>query len=615
MAMIDIIRTIRTAIYGRDMREAIAQGFEELDARTIPVDDELSPTSENPVQNKVITNKIAGTDRRLDALYDLTQGQAWDFDIDTNNAYSVPVPSGAKLATVQKYGGKSLVFNQLVQNGNFASTDFWSTSWSTGRGMLSASNNVLTYEFSVINTEHDNQGALFQRIPSVTDSIPSGHKAFIASTVKYPKDGQFKMVVANRTYATVFNGTPIVMTANSWATYSAVVTLSDDATYILNCFMNKSGGTDWVVGDQVQFKNIVCIDLTKMFGAGNEPTTVEEVKALLPNDYYAYNTGEIIHADVDKIDVVGKNKFDGVGREGYYNATTGVFVSAVGGSTFANTNKVYVSPNTTYYFKCPSDKNIVVFEYDANGSFVRRNLPSVTGSSVVTTTSTTAYINFHIGSYGTTYNNDILVCKGSSGTFIPYSKQTYPIPQAIQSLEGYGWSAGSVYNEVDFERKKYIKRVGKYTFSGSESMSSLTILEGTVARAWAYCGASSPAQGGNRTNIICDKLATSQNFNTADSYTVFGGNQSFPHSIIIKLPVSVASTLEDFTAWLTANKPTVYYELETPIETDITDILEPFPVEAGGTVTFHNSNGDGYRIPVPSTEEYAVKLSEVVSNG
>lgn len=36
------------------------------------------------------------------------------------------------------------------------------------------------------------------------------------------------------------------------------------------------------------------IDLTKIFGAGNEPTTVEEFKALYNANYYAFNAGEIM---------------------------------------------------------------------------------------------------------------------------------------------------------------------------------------------------------------------------------------------------------------------------------------------------------------------------------
>lgn len=56
--------------------------------------------------------------------------------------------------------------------------------------------------------------------------------------------------------------------------------------------------------------------------------------------------------------------------------------------------------------------------------------------------------------------------------------------------------------------------------------------------------------------------------------------------------------------------------LATPIVTDIStliddDFLRNLTVEAGGSVTFKNSNGDSYRIPVPSEEEYIVKLSEV----
>jgi len=59
----------------------------------------------------------------------------------------------------------------------------------------------------------------------------------------------------------------------------------------------------------------------------------------------------------------------------------------------------------------------------------------------------------------------------------------------------------------------------------------------------------------------------------------------------------------------------LYYELETPIVTDIStliddDFLRNIEVESGGSVTFKNSN-DSYRIPVPSEEEYIVKLSEI----
>lgn len=58
------------------------------------------------------------------------------------------------------------------------------------------------------------------------------------------------------------------------------------------------------------------------------------------------------------------------------------------------------------------------------------------------------------------------------------------------------------------------------------------------------------------------------------------------------------------------------YPLIEPVVTDISNLIsdafqEPFEVEAGGTLTFKNSNGDGFQIPVPSEEEYIVSLAEV----
>lgn len=59
----------------------------------------------------------------------------------------------------------------------------------------------------------------------------------------------------------------------------------------------------------------------------------------------------------------------------------------------------------------------------------------------------------------------------------------------------------------------------------------------------------------------------------------------------------------------------LYYELESPIVTDIStliddDFLRNLTVETGGSITFKGGNDD-YRIPVPSEEEYIVKLSEI----
>ena len=58
----------------------------------------------------------------------------------------------------------------------------------------------------------------------------------------------------------------------------------------------KSG----VVFDNLVFKPQY-IDLTKMFGVGNEPTTLEDAKAILSADFYAHNAGTLLSAGVTSV--------------------------------------------------------------------------------------------------------------------------------------------------------------------------------------------------------------------------------------------------------------------------------------------------------------------------
>jgi len=68
------------------------------------------------------------------------------------------------------------------------------------------------------------------------------------------------------------------------------------------------------------------IDLTAMFGAGHEPSTVDEVRALFPNDYYDYNAGTL--TTVSAVNGSTNSFFTiPIGQtvnEATYNARTGV---------------------------------------------------------------------------------------------------------------------------------------------------------------------------------------------------------------------------------------------------------------------------------------------------
>lgn len=56
----------------------------------------------------------------------------------------------------------------------------------------------------------------------------------------------------------------------------------------------------------------------------------------------------------------------------------------------------------------------------------------------------------------------------------------YPIPAAVQALDGYGWSAGAVFNEVDFAGNRYIKRVGSRTYQSGDESDETVVTDGTT---------------------------------------------------------------------------------------------------------------------------------------
>lgn len=109
--------------------------------------------------------------------------------------------------------------------------------------------------------------------------------------------------------------------------------------------------------------------------------------------------------------------------------------------------------------------------------------------------------------------------------------------------------------------------------------------------------------------------------NTPTAYAPYHSNVYQIPEAIRNLPgYGVEGNVVDYEAKTYTQNNTVdgteVKELDTPIVTDISslipdDFLRNIEVEALGSVTFKNSNGDSYRIPVPSEEEYIVKLSEV----
>lgn len=184
------------------------------------------------------------------------------------------------------------------------------------------------------------------------------------------------------------------------------------------------------------------------------------------------------------------------------------------------------------------------------------------------------------------------------------------IPEAIHNLPGYGWSAGTARNYVDYENKRYVQCVdsvdlGTLTWTAGESVSFKTHHLAGQKLTKSYSIAP---------NFICPKYSTKTQNESWGKTSITGiSATSNVNGYIYVNDTSYA----DAAAFKQAMQGVIlYYELEKPIVTDIStlipdDFLRNMTVESGGSITFKGGNGDSYRIPVPSEEEYIVKLSEV----
>lgn len=327
--------------------------------------------------------------------------------------------------------------------------------------------------------------------------------------------------------------------------------------------------------------------------------------------------GEIVSAGTESVVEQGRNLWDEVWGIGSINSSSGN--DEGGTASIYSKNYIPIIPNSTYIFVFAGSiefENVKTRFYDHNKKYIGFNDndgQTVYPNRTFITPSNAFYVRFTLPpGYGVVYKNDIALIAGSSGSYAPYHSNVYQIPEAIRNLPGYGWSAGTAKNWVDYENKKYYQCVQSV---------DLGTLEWFAGESGKVNFQTSQVTGQKLTknytilpNIICSK------------YSAKVQNAMWGHTSVTGITTNANvdgyvyvndTSYTDATAFKQAMQGVMlYYELATPIVTDIStliddDFLRNIEVEAGGSITFQNSNGDSYRIPVPSEEEYIVKLSEI----
>lgn len=591
----------------------------------------VAKIAENTAEISAVKLTDKELQRRVNALYDMGNGITHQFETDSGTAYQKTVPTGAKLMSVKSVGGKSVVWNQIFE-------------------AYSGTNNGVT-----VTTEAD--GTI-----TLNGTAESSYIYFKSLSSAQNKIGKYilKLLILNNPDSVTmryayFNRTISTPTATKGTAAALVNQTAKDIE--LQKVAGLSGFTTGTVFNDVKIK-IQIFDLTQMFGSGNEPSTVEEFESMFPNGYYPYNEGTLMSMSVNNVVEQGKNLFDcygfsciailNVNDERKLNNSYGTTIS-----TIEPTNKIVViqsqapesviahsnngwfcvgikgmeqSKRYTFSFDFTTTKMLIqnpVLQILVNGRFPEDAIniselnvkKRVSFTLEYTKVDDRQYIELRLSGMSGIFEN-FQLDEGSTATaYTPcYTPISYTIPQAIQNLDGYGWSAGTARNYVDYENKKYYQCVQSVNLGTLDWKFNTTSGVGNHFYALAdhlnfkYLG----EFGSTIYNALCSKYRT-----VARNSHVFVDKTLAIDGVTVVSQIQVKDTAyPDVTAFKQAMQGVIlYYELANPIITDIStlipdDFLWNIEVEAGGSVTFKNSN-DSYRIPVPSEEEYIVKLSEI----
>ena len=453
---------------------------------------------------------------------------------------SADIGSGG--ATIKSIHGKTLVWNQLVNLPNATGT--------VGGVPYTISNGQITFN----GTCSASINISLQYI-----AIQSGHKYLLTN---YPQQMPISALAYNTLQLYAQNIINAYITENDTVN-GRIVTASGSGTAELRARIENGQTYSMKFYPQV-------FDLTQMFGAGNEPTTVAAFKALFPLPYYAYNAGALLNFNGTGLKTVGFQQWDEEVESGYIDSSGSLNPNA---TSLRSKNFCPCIPSKTYYVKQPTTyaNTTAICWYDASKNFLTRGFA---GNQTINSPANAAFFKVSLYGYGTTYKNDICINLSWSGyrngDYEEYWESTLALPVSTYFATGMK-SAGTAYDELT--EKKAITRIGvvdlgtlTWDYSASATRFSATGIQYLAKKSASdYVVA----------NVICEKYVAESVSDTAHYNGV--GIDPRGYVYIKDTNYTDAATFKSAMSGVY-----LYYELATPTETDI-DISLNYKVDDFGT--------------------------------
>lgn len=511
-------------------------------------------------------------ENRIDALIKLNKGQTYDILPEDGEAASRTAPSGAKYVSVDKIGGKSVVWNQLLDYTKVPKT---------------TTDNGITYTNNMDGT--------------FTAEGTAGKLSFLASPINViAKHHYLSMSIeSGSTAMSYITGDVMQQTVYDRGDGALSIAIATGTAYYV---IQRYNAGDVAAGEIAKPQ---VYDLTQMFGAGNEPT-IEQFKKMFAQKIYPYNSGEIISSTTAAVQLEGKNLWDDSDpafTQALLNAGF-VYNSEIwncNNIVYSNVDIDVIPPLSVLSYDILADKNlnsrielfsgetrILSSNLESTGEWKHHSINIPSGMFV-------DRIVVDYASRGMCKIKNIQLERGTSETaYSPHTKQS--ITAGFPELH----SAGTAYDEIDMDGGEIRRNVDvvdlgtlNWTYSDQHGWLVTRDLNGIIA---------APNYTGIYPNAMSNKLdiITQQNNTTALGLSVWTNGM-----------VSVKG--DKLTSAADLSGAVLQYELATPTTEPVTipeALQEWLPVEAGGTVAFRNSD-ESKQLAVPNAVSWVRKLNEV----
>lgn len=502
------------------------------------------------------------------------EGKLYRTETAEAEAYALDVPSSvAPYAELQKIGGKSVVWNQIFKNTTISSQG------------LTLTNNA---DCSItINGTSTSSYFNFDSLDSYTNV--EGKFLVVFEVLNNPDSISMQFGWLNRNFFTSKN------------TIGKTYSIFDQTSSSLGKGMNVgiAGISSGTVFNDVKVR-MQTINLTRMFGSGNEPT-LDECKRIFSDDYYPFDAGTLKSFPVQRVKSVGKNLFEKYTDLGNYKVSSQTYngypvIESSKQWGGAIDEKLILKQGETYTIsfmaKTSASSRVVIYgnsyikEFNVSTSWIKC-------SSKFTPTIDNTNIRVENSTSGTTlYISQFMVEKGSVATdYSPYKESTLDVSSVTSDLK----SAGSVHDE--WSNGEVTKRIKTYTFTGNENWNVNGSSYQTVKRQ----GIRRPENWHSKNVVITDAnlstyVSQSTLYNGIDTSGITLGDNG---NIVIS-----SSDYANRDTLLTGK--TVYFEVDS-YEEAVPEISNLIQVEGGGTLTFESD--DAVHMPVPSTGRFVVDLT------